>query len=91
MVLLSDKRNASSSTYHSLGAIRYRSVPNRPEIANTRLEVEQQILERANCTVVTSPQEQEALRTLISSQRHIEVIPCGTDIENFHVMPKLEA
>jgi D-inositol-3-phosphate glycosyltransferase len=79
------------NTYHSLGAIKYQSVPNRPAIANTRLEVEQRILEQANCTVATSPQEQEALRTLVSSQGHIEVIPCGTDIENFHVMPKSEA
>lgn len=77
-------------TYHSLGAIKYQSV-NRPAIANTRLDVEQQILEQANCIVATSPQEQEVLRTLVSSQGHIEVIPCGTDIENFHVIPKSEA
>ena len=79
------------NTYHSLGAIKYQSVPNRPAIANTRLEIEQRVLEQANCTVATSPQEQEALRTLVSSQGHIEVIPCGTDIENFHMMPKSEA
>ncbi len=79
------------NTYHSLGAIKYQAVPNRPAIANTRLDVEQQILEQANCIVATSPQEQEALRSLVSSQGHIEVIPCGTDIENFHVMPKSEA
>ena len=79
------------NTYHSLGAIKYQSVSNRPAIANTRLEVEQRILEQANCTVATSPQEQEALRTLVSSQGYIEVIPCGTDIKNFHVMPKSEA
>ncbi|MBC7824658.1 MAG: glycosyltransferase, partial [Candidatus Parcubacteria bacterium] len=79
------------NTYHSLGAIKYQSVSNRPAIANTRLKVEQQILEQANCTVATSPQEQEALRTLVSSQGHIEVIPCGTDNKNFHVMPKSEA
>ena len=78
-------------TYHSLGAIKYQSVPNRPAIANTRLEVEQQILEQANCVVATSPQEQEVLRSLVSSQGHIEVIPCGTDIENFHAIPKSEA
>jgi D-inositol-3-phosphate glycosyltransferase len=78
-------------TYHSLGAIKYQAVPNRPAIAHTRLEVEQQILEQSNCIVATSPQEQEALRTLVSPLGHIEVIPCGTDIENFQAIPKSEA
>ncbi len=79
------------NTYHSIGAIKYQSVPNRPAIANIRLDVERQILEHANCTVATSPQEQEALRSLISQQGYIEVIPCGTNIETFHVIPKSEA
>ena len=79
------------NTYHSLGAVKYQSVPNRPTIANTRLDVERRILEQANCTVATSPQEQEALRNLVSSQGHVEVIPCGTDVENFHVIPKSDA
>ena len=79
------------NTYHSLGAIKYQSVPNRPAIADIRLDVERQILEQASCTVATSPQEQEALRSLISQQGYIEVIPCGTDIETFHVIPKSEA
>ncbi|MGV0028977.1 glycosyltransferase family 4 protein [Phormidesmis priestleyi] len=78
-------------TYHSLGAIKYQAVPNRPPIASTRLDVEQQILEQSNCIVATSPQEQEALRTLVSHLGHIEVIPCGTDIENFQAIPKSEA
>jgi D-inositol-3-phosphate glycosyltransferase len=78
-------------TYHSLGAIKYQTVLNRPAIAPTRLDVEQQILEQANCIVATSPQEQEALRTLVSHLGHIEVIPCGTDIENFQAIPKSEA
>lgn len=78
-------------TYHSLGAIKYQTVPNRPAIADTRLQVERQILEQAHCIVATSPQEQESLRTLVSQQGHIEVIPCGTDIENFQAIPKIDA
>lgn len=78
-------------TYHSLGAVKYQAIKTRPAIADTRLSIEQQILEQAHCIVATSPQEEEALRSLVSQQGQIEVIPCGTDIENFHTIPKLEA
>ncbi len=78
-------------TYHSLGAVKYRSVPVRPEIADTRLTVERDILMQAGCVVATSPQEEEALRNLVSDQGRIEVIPAGTDIDNFHTIPKAEA
>jgi D-inositol-3-phosphate glycosyltransferase len=78
-------------TYHSLGAIKYQTIANRPTIAQTRLAVEQQILEQADCIVATSPQEQEHLRSLVSQAGCIEIIPCGTDISNFRVMSKAEA
>jgi D-inositol-3-phosphate glycosyltransferase len=78
-------------TYHSLGAVKYQAVAQIPDIANTRLAVERQILEQAQCVVATSPQEQEVLRQLVSQQGRIEVIPCGTDIQNFHAIPKAEA
>jgi glycosyltransferase involved in cell wall biosynthesis len=78
-------------TYHSLGAVKYQSVAQPPAIAETRLKIEQEILEQANCIVATSPQEQDTLRQLISQNGNIEVIPCGTDIENFHSIPKAEA
>ena len=78
-------------TYHSLGAIKYQTVLNHPAIAQTRLDVEQQILEQAACVVATSPQEKQHLRSLVSQQGHIEIIPCGTDTENFRVMSRAEA
>jgi D-inositol-3-phosphate glycosyltransferase len=78
-------------TYHSLGAVKYESVPERPAIADTRLAVEREILEQAACVVATSPQERENLRTLVSTLGQIEIIPCGTDTENFRPMPKAEA
>ncbi|BAU10313.1 glycosyl transferase group 1 [Leptolyngbya sp. NIES-3755] len=78
-------------TYHSLGAVKYQAVPNRPAIADTRLAVEKQILEQARCIVATSPQEEMMLRSLVSDQGRIEVIPCGTDLSKFHTIPKLEA
>ena len=78
-------------TYHSLGAVKYQTVPQRPAIADTRLAIECQILEQADCVVATSPQEQQTLRTLVSNQGYVEVIPCGTDISTFHTIPKAEA
>jgi D-inositol-3-phosphate glycosyltransferase len=75
-------------TYHSLGAVKYQAVSPHPAIAETRLAVERQILEQGDCVVATSPQEQEHLRALVSSQGLVEVIPCGTDIQTFHPRPK---
>lgn len=78
-------------TYHSLGAEKYQSLPLRPALAEIRLEVETQILETATCVVATSPQEATTLRELVSTAGTVEVIPCGTDTEVFHTMPKAEA
>jgi D-inositol-3-phosphate glycosyltransferase len=78
-------------TYHSLGAVKYEAVAQRPAIADTRLAVEQTILEQAHCVVATSPQEQDVLRQQVSALGCIEIIPCGTDTQNFHVIPKAEA
>ncbi|NDJ17613.1 glycosyltransferase family 4 protein [Myxacorys almedinensis] len=79
------------NTYHSLGAVKYQAVPHRPAIAETRLAVEKAILENAHCTVATSPQEADMLRSLVSDLGHIEVIPCGTDISRFYAIPKVDA
>jgi D-inositol-3-phosphate glycosyltransferase len=77
-------------TYHSLGAIKYQTVA-PPASATQRLTVEKQILEIANCTVATSPQEEEALRRFVSLAGHVQMIPCGTDIDNFRAIPRSEA
>ncbi len=78
-------------TYHSLGAVKYRAISAPPQIAMTRLDVERQILERSNCVVATSPQEKDHLRQLVSHRGNVEIIPCGTDTDNFHLMSKTEA
>ncbi|MDY6900611.1 MAG: glycosyltransferase family 1 protein [Cyanobacteriota bacterium] len=70
-------------TYHSLGAVKYNTVKTVPLIASTRLGVEKQILETAQTIVATSPQEEEHMRTLVSTKGNINIIPCGTDIERF--------
>jgi glycosyltransferase involved in cell wall biosynthesis len=78
-------------TYHSLGKVKYQAVSHRPPIAETRLAIEQQILEQSNTVVATSPQEAEVLRNLVSQNGHISMIPCGTNLDNFHVISKPEA
>lgn len=70
-------------TYHSLGAVKYKSVTTVPLIASTRLKVEKTCLETADCIVATSPQEREDMRSLVSPKGNIEIIPCGTDIKSF--------
>lgn len=62
-------------TYHFLRAVKYQTLGNQPKIANTRLAVERQILEQADCIVATRLQEQEQLRSLASTQGTIKVIP----------------
>jgi D-inositol-3-phosphate glycosyltransferase len=76
-------------TYHSLGAIKYQTVE-CPPIGKLRIETERELLEQANCIVATSPQERNSLQNLVSKRGCIEIIPCGTDIETFHLIPKLE-
>ncbi len=78
-------------TYHSLGAVKYAAVNQIPEIAQTRLAVECQILEQSHCVVATSPQEVEDLRQLVSRIGKVEIIPCGTDVQNFHPTSPAEA
>lgn len=70
-------------TYHSLGAVKYNTVKTVPLVASTRLGTEKQVLETAQRIVATSPQEEEHMRTLVSTKGNIDVIPCGTDIERF--------
>lgn len=70
-------------TYHSLGAVKYNTINTIPLIATTRLAVEKQVLETAERIVATSPQEQEHMRSLVSTKGSIDIIPCGTDIGQF--------
>lgn len=78
-------------TYHSLGAVKYKSVDTIPLIATKRLAVEKQVLETAERIVATSPQEQQHMRSLVSSKGYIDVIPCGTDIQQFGSIDREEA
>ncbi|MGE5656013.1 MAG: glycosyltransferase family 4 protein [Actinomycetota bacterium] len=78
-------------TYHSLGSVKYKSVATVPLIAKTRLSVEKNCLETGDRIIATSPQEQEHLRSLVSPQGQIEIIPCGTEIQQFGSLSKAAA
>ncbi|MEA5577958.1 glycosyltransferase family 1 protein [Anabaena sp. UHCC 0451] len=70
-------------TYHSLGIVKYNTIENIPLVASQRLAVEKEVLETAERIVATSPQEKQHMRTLVSHQGNIDIIPCGTDIRRF--------
>lgn len=70
-------------TYHSLGAVKYNTIENIPPIATKRLAVEKEVLETAETIVATSPQEKQHMRSLVSKTGNIDIIPCGTDVQQF--------
>jgi glycosyltransferase involved in cell wall biosynthesis len=78
-------------TYHSLGAVKYKSINTIPMIASTRLNVEKTVLETADSIVATSPQEKDHMRSLVSTKGNIDIIPCGTDIHRFGSVDKQAA
>jgi glycosyltransferase involved in cell wall biosynthesis len=78
-------------TYHSLGAVKYQAVTDIPMIAAKRLAVERACLETAERVIATSPQEAVDMRSLVSQQGAIEMIPCGTDVERFGTIRRLAA
>jgi D-inositol-3-phosphate glycosyltransferase len=75
-------------TYHSLGAIKYRSAPAVPLVMKTRLAVEKDCLETASSIVATSTEEEKDMRAWVSNKGNIDVIPCGVDINNFQVLSR---
>ncbi|GAB4474197.1 MAG: glycosyltransferase family 1 protein [Elainellaceae cyanobacterium] len=78
-------------TYHSLGAVKYRTLGELPPIGAKRLVVEKDCLETVDSVVATSPQEREHMRSLVSTQGRIDMIPCGTDISRFGHITRAEA
>ncbi len=77
-------------TYHSFGVVKYET-GSLPSCADLRLQTEREILERADCVVATSPQEEQLLRSRISTQGRVQVIPGGADLKTFHAQPKEDA
>jgi glycosyltransferase involved in cell wall biosynthesis len=78
-------------THHSLGAVKYTAVDSIPPIAQTRLDTEKTCIETAERVIATSPQEREDMRSLVTTQGDIDVIPCGTDVQWYGSVSKPEA
>ncbi len=70
-------------TYHSLGAVKYAKINHLADIAETRLKIEKACLETADLNIATCPQQREYLRELVSTKGNIEIVPCGTDTDQF--------
>lgn len=79
--------------FHTLGRMKNRIASNEsqrePEL---RLQVEQQIIEGADCLIAATPAERTQLMWLYGADMHkIRVIPPGVDIDHFHPISKTEA
>lgn len=77
-------------TNHSLGIVKYDDNAKLPPIGKQRLSVEKQILEKANLTIATCPEEHSALK-ILSDNCRIKTIPCAIDVERFALLSRYEA
>jgi D-inositol-3-phosphate glycosyltransferase len=78
-------------TYHSIGAVKFKTTGEWPEIAQTRLDVEKKLLEQADCVVSTSPNEEADLRKFVSKKGTVWIIPCGTDTQRYGLVHQEQA
>jgi D-inositol-3-phosphate glycosyltransferase len=78
-------------TYHSIGAVKFKTTGEWPEIAQTRLDVEKKLLEQADCVVSTSPNEEADLRKFVSKKGTVRIIPCGTDTQRYGLVHQEQA
>ena len=78
-------------TYHSLGAVKYANINHLADIAETRLSIEKACLETADLNIATCPQQREYLRELVSTKGNIEIVPCGTDTDQFGSVAQVSA
>lgn len=78
-------------TYHSLGAVKYEAVDEISPIARTRLEIENDCLDRADAIVATSPVEKDQLDAHLTGEGNVTIVPCGTDTEQFSPMDRQQA
>jgi D-inositol-3-phosphate glycosyltransferase len=79
--------------FHTLGRMKNRITSDEsqqePEL---RLQVEQQVIEAADCLIAATPAERTQLMWLYGADmRKIRVIPPGVDISHFHPISKAEA
>jgi D-inositol-3-phosphate glycosyltransferase len=91
MELKSQQTLRQVHTSHSLGAVKYKDARLIPPIASMRLAIEKACLESVERVIATSPQELEHMRTLVSREGRMEMIPCGTDIDRFGEISRASA
>jgi D-inositol-3-phosphate glycosyltransferase len=69
--------------FHTLGRLKQLANPNEEE-PELRLEMEQRLLQSADCIIATTAEERaHIIRLSGASARHVEVIPCGVDLTLF--------
>jgi D-inositol-3-phosphate glycosyltransferase len=91
MELKSQQTLRQVHTSHSLGAVKYQEASLISPTASMRLAIEKACLESVERVIATSPQELEHMRTLVSREGRIEMIPCGTDVDRFGELSRASA
>ncbi len=91
MELKSQQTLRQVHTSHSLGAVKYQDASFISPAASMRLAIEKACLESVERAIATSPQELEHMRTLVSREGRIEMIPCGTDVDRFGAISRATA
>jgi len=74
-------------TCHTVGALKYLWSENPNRAMSIRHSVERNCLAQADGVVISSMQEVEDMRQMLSVRGKIEIIPYGVDTEHFRPMP----
>jgi D-inositol-3-phosphate glycosyltransferase len=71
-------------TFHALGVVKRRHQGAKDTSPPERLEIERDILRRADAIVATCSDEVFELRRLGAHVHKVSVVPCGVDVDLFH-------
>ncbi len=79
-------------TFHSLGAVKRKTMHSKDPSPMQRFEIEQQICQKSNRIISTAPQEkQDLIKIYKANQDHIEIVPCGVNLDLFRPESQAEA
>ncbi len=79
-------------TFHSLGAVKRKTMDRKDPSPIQRFELEQRICQNADRIISTAPQEMEDLVEIYNTiQNKIEIIPCGVNLNLFRPESQADA
>ena len=76
-------------TFHALGGVRRLHQARADEFPDERFEIEERIMQEADCILAECPQDREDMLTLYAAPvSRIAIVPCGVDPLFFSPVPK---